>query len=435
MILREHETAAVGARWSDADRVLTERHLRYLLRYQGRSGEARLFAPTHRGLKATSWVGAIGIGDRQLEVLPKIDREGEGDARNNLHTMIATAGLVPAAEADLARLGNAKKPLLVAYMDRYVRALSMEWRRGPVRRYVTEEENRPYLKGKLLLPRQLRDNLVHRERFCTAADELTLDNPLARLLKAALRPCIRQNQAEAVSRRARNLLLDFDGVGDWKPSISEARQVVVDRRSERFAPLVAMARFILEEVSPSPVRESTQVQALMFDMNVVFERFIAVMLRRALTPLGYEVRPQAMGKALLRREGRKCFALQPDVVIKRHGVVVAVLDTKWKRLDPSKPHCNVQQGDMYQMYAYGREFMSPRTVLLYPRWGTLSEIVMTYDHPRPLAAGEPAPKIAVATVDVSTSLAVRGNLEALRRSLTRIALGNCEPLSQPVEAP
>ncbi len=423
MILREHETAAVGARWSDANRVLTERHLGVLLRYQDRSEGSRLFAPIHRGLKATSWVGAIGIGDRQLEVLPKVDREGEADARNNLHAMIATAGLVPAAEADLARLGNAQKPLLVAYMDRYVRGLAQEWRRGPIRRYVSEEENRPYLKGKLLLQRQLRDNLVHRERFYTAADELTLDNPLARLLKAALRPCIRQNQAQAVSRRARNLLLDFDGVGDWKPSAYEARPVAVDRRSERFAPLLAMARFILEQVSPSPVRESTQIHALMFDMNVIFERFIAVMLRRALGPRGYEVRAQATGKALLRREGRMCFALQPDVVIKRHGVVVAVVDTKWKRLDPAKPHCNVQQSDMYQMYAYGREFRSPRTVLLYPRWGSLSEIAMTYDHLRPFAVGAPAPRIVVATVDVSMSLAAPGNLEALRQSLTRIALG------------
>ena len=56
------------------------------------------------------------------------------------------------------------------------------------------------------------------------------------------------------------------------------------------------------------------------------------------------------------RDGKRKFLLRPDVAV-RHGRHFAILiDTKWKLLDPAKPHEGVRQSDMYQAYAYAREF-------------------------------------------------------------------------------
>ena len=39
-----------------------------------------------------------------------------------------------------------------------------------------------------------------------------------------------------------------------------------------------------------------------------------------------------------------------------------MIDTKWKRLDMSRPHENVSQSDVYQMYAYGKEYDLPKVI-------------------------------------------------------------------------
>ena len=70
----------------------------------------------------------------------------------------------------------------------------------------------------------------------------------------------------------------------------------------------------------------------------------------------------------------KQFRLRPDLVIldKSNGKPLAVLDTKWKRLlEPgnalSDGVCrNVSQGDIYQAFAYQREYGAAWSALLYP---------------------------------------------------------------------
>ncbi len=44
------------------------------------------------------------------------------------------------------------------------------------------------------------------------------------------------------------------------------------------------------------------------------------------------------------------------------------MDTKWKRLiDDPYANYGIAQSDMYQMYAYAKEYETPEIYLLYPR--------------------------------------------------------------------
>lgn len=66
-------------------------------------------------------------------------------------------------------------------------------------------------------------------------------------------------------------------------------------------------------------------------------------------------------------EGR-VFQTRPDLLLKRGGRVIAVIDTKWKRLsaDPLDRRHGVAQADVYQMMAYARLYECERLMLLYP---------------------------------------------------------------------
>ncbi|GAM11759.1 5-methylcytosine-specific restriction enzyme subunit McrC [Geobacter sp. OR-1] len=424
IVLREFETCKIGARWSSANRTITSRELSAICAYQDKTGN-ELFTLGYQCIKATNWVGTIGIGDKSIEVIPKIDaingQLSDVPTRENLLAMVASAGYVPLARTEIARLAYDGKPLLAAFLDLYVDNLAREWRRGPIRRYVTRIENRPYLRGKLLLPEHLKANAIQQQRFFTVSDEFIEDNDVSRLLKAALYSCQRQQLCEQVARKAKGLLPDFEDVALVEFAPEERDRLTVDRQIKRFEPLVNLAKIILRSSSPSSSSAGDAVYSLMFDMNEVFERFIAAELHLALSGRQVTVQSQVGGKHLLHQNGRGRFALRPDLAVFCGSSTRCILDTKWKRLDLDKTHANVSQADMYQMYAYGKEFDSPRTILLYPRFGSLPDIVATYEHYDKSATKSDCRKqILVATIDLSSPINSSAGIKMLHQSLHKL---------------
>ncbi|HLV02559.1 MAG TPA: hypothetical protein VKZ59_14910, partial [Acidobacteriota bacterium] len=383
-----------------------------------------------RKLTATQWVGCLGIGKYTLEVVPKIDRADASlsdlQTRQNLLFMVARAKRIAITEADIVLLANSGQPLISAFLELYIKQLSFEWRRGAIRQYVHLDRNRAVLKGKLLFSDQIKRNFIHRERFYTTCDEFIPNNRIAQLLKAALRKCHVPFLRVATEQRIKHLLAEFDEVEDRDFTFEEMKNIRVDRSLERYRTLVTLAKFILQEVSPSTDLDPTDgVYSFMFDMNQIFEGFIAAELRSAFLDTGFNVRSQFASQSLLLREGRRKFYLKPDLGVFLKSKPICLLDTKWKRLDRSKPNDNVSHADMYQMYAYGKEYDCPRVVLLYPRHGTLPLSVAEYIHPE--KGTEPPRVVVVGTVDISAPMHVSFSLTDLRRDLVEIALGNLVP--------
>lgn len=93
------------------------------------------------------------------------------------------------------------------------------------------------------------------------------------------------------------------------------------------------------------------------------------------------MRPQARGdqRQFLRRVrgGEGALRLKPDVWIRPHGAFRgAVLDTKWKLLDPDGGRRQgVRVGDVYQMAAYGQAYAAPVLALLHPRTAGVPDAV------------------------------------------------------------
>ena len=113
--------------------------------------------------------------------------------------------------------------------------------------------------------------------------------------------------------------------------------------------------------------------ALLFPMETLFESYIAVLLKKELTPKGYTVSAQDR-KYHLFDEPDKKFLMKPDIVITRKlDGCIFVMDTKWKVLSESKPNYGISQADMYQMYAYQKKYFSENVTLLYPKTENVSK--------------------------------------------------------------
>ena len=110
-------------------------------------------------------------------------------------------------------------------------------------------------------------------------------------------------------------------------------------------------------------RGANHVMALLFPMEKLFESYVAEHLSKAVGCQYYDVRTQDHKHYLFKRT----FALRPDIVAEhKQDSKVVVLDTKWKLLSPSMTNYGISQGDMYQMYAYGKKYKAEKVVLLYP---------------------------------------------------------------------
>jgi 5-methylcytosine-specific restriction enzyme subunit McrC len=96
-----------------------------------------------------------------------------------------------------------------------------------------------------------------------------------------------------------------------------------------------------------------------------------------LNPLGYQVSLQGglMHCLTSLSDGRGVFQTKPDILIRRGGEVVHVIDTKWKRIASriEDRKQGVSQSDVYQMMAYAHLYKAPRLTLLYPHHEGLSE--------------------------------------------------------------
>jgi 5-methylcytosine-specific restriction enzyme subunit McrC len=94
----------------------------------------------------------------------------------------------------------------------------------------------------------------------------------------------------------------------------------------------------------------------MFDMNLLWEKFVLVSLRKS---KDFKIKGQSK-KYFWKPDGGRRRSIRPDIKIMCDGKNY-ILDTKWKLVD-RKPTIE----DVRQMYAYHQYFDAEKVALLYP---------------------------------------------------------------------
>lgn len=457
--VREYETIEIIDHIDDRDGScagkVTTREAALIREFQRESGK-QVFGFGHHKIRTTNWVGSLAVGNVCIDVVPKIDTDANGSsfesAMENLLHMVNGAGLVPFNNTDISWLAKSESPLVTAFLELYIEHLRKEWIQGPIRRYVVQEENRFFIKGKILFNRHLRENAFHKERFFTASDEFTEDNPISRLLKAALVVCSKHRMRTRALTQAKTLLGMFENVSDvWDVPVF-AENASNDRTVVRFKYLINLAKSILDRVSPWRKTSPVPVYSMMFDMNEVFEKFITEELRKALSDSAYRIEAQSSGlhlavKKVSTSDGNKeVFWLRPDIKVFNNSaspeMPCSIIDTKWKlpvvaptprpkkiRSFNTEP---ISQQDMYQMYAYSQRYGCP-VMLIYPYHSKLfvrseSPIAGLAEY-RCDAHNGHSYIIKAYTIDIRLDLGDPGKRARLRQSLCSIILRFNEPES------
>ena len=149
-----------------------------------------------------------------IEILPKIDLANVGerdekarqtpgertggsadsstgrreDTRRVFLTMLRDWRGLGQAQLDAAGIrAVCRFDMLEAFVHLFLTGVILLTRRGLARAYQTREANLPCLRGRILFPPHVRENLVDRSRFYVGYDEFTADRPANRLIHLALR--------------------------------------------------------------------------------------------------------------------------------------------------------------------------------------------------------------------------------------------------------
>lgn len=373
----EYQSIRCGESFSASERTVTAVQFLKLERFNEQyeqQNKVKVFQYGARNtLIAQNFVGVIHMGAYQVEVLPKIEAE-EYRVRQNLLQMVASTLNLKLHGKALGLLERANHSILEVLIRLYCDLLWEAVHKGMVRRYESRQDNLVVLRGRLNVSQQLRHNLARPDRLHCTFDEFTQDNALNQALKAALRILFNLARTESSSKSTAELLFCFDEVTETPASAINWERVKTDRLSERYAPLVRMARLFIEGATPDLTSGSGDGFAVLFDMNQLFEEYVGRQVQRIVAERGMVAKLQGPRRYLASREGgAACFELRPDIVVLENGQHSTVIDTKWKRLKSTGAKEGISTSDLYQMFAYAKQYQVRSVILLYPHHAELGE--------------------------------------------------------------
>jgi 5-methylcytosine-specific restriction enzyme subunit McrC len=389
----------------------------------GGEGGARILAHGRKDLRAGQVVGVVAAEGCALEILPKIEGFGEGGGeankgliRRKLVHMLAVVLDIDIGAGMLTQLGWQRENLLEILIGLFARKLTDAVRQGMPRKYVAHEEDLAALRGSLDTIRQFSTLAASPQKLACRFDDLSANIALNQIMKATVRRLSRLSQSPDNQRGLRELEFAYAEIEDVPVRKLAWERVVLDRTNARWRELMNLARLILGERFQTTSLGSMDGFSLLFEMNTLFEGYIARLLSRALRDTGLRVISQGGGLYCLeeiREEGLggRRFQTKPDILVKRGSDTLMVIDTKWKRLSPHIEDAKqgVSQGDVYQLLAYGRVYNCPRIMLLYPHHHGLGPEAGVTGQYRVAGSDD---LLLTATVDIAASL--RDTVASLR---------------------
>ena len=317
-----------------------------------------------------------------LEILPKIDLDHEVDdqierTRQVFLEMLRPWRRIPKQlpPSDIRALS--RFPMLEVFVRQFLQLLDGLIRTGLARQYVTIEENRPYLRGRLLFTDHLRENASDRTRFYTAHDELSVNRPANRLIHAALlglAPRIRNQVNRQLLSQSLTAMADVppsrDPVADW-------RAHHVDRSMNHYGPVMQWVRLFLFNRGLTTFAGANLNVSLLFPMEQIFEDFLVASFRRHQQQ--FTVTTRAFGKPMATIGGEPVFSTIPDIVLRSGTQNAFILDAKWKTVDSTTADLKhgIAQQDVYQLHAYATRYRCKAVALVYPQ-NTLFGATLNY---------------------------------------------------------
>ena len=320
-------------------------------------------------IKATSYVGIFSVGAKTLQILPKISKNSTEDYTvKNLLYMLSYTRYIETTEAELSKLCERKKAdffeiIIYLFARNLLELLKKNFRKN----YKETDENLRFIKGRILFQENLKANLLRKNRvYCNFSDfsEDILLNQIFKYASWLLASVTRDPENYRILREIDFMLSD---ICFKRIKLSDFETLHLDRLNYCYKPLVDLARLFIANSTVELSYDKLETFSFMFDMNALFEQFIAGFIiknKGKLIPGASQVKYHDKSKYLVDYP-QSLFMLIPDLLISSNGKKL-IIDAKYKILDPEYWNFGISQSDLYQTVAYALKHNCSNVVLLYP---------------------------------------------------------------------
>ena len=349
----EHEKLNIG------QEGFTKQHWESFVKYNELHNN-QFFDVLYNGIRFKQYVGIIQIGSFAVEIHPKSDKnDSKENWRNVLLPMLKECGRIKAKSADAAKLKKQNLNLLEVYFDYYLRELEQLVHAGLVKKYRKESGNVKALKGKLDFAGNIRQNLVHKERFYTTHQVYDVNHKLYQVLNLALEIIDQFSSGSRINDVCKRVRMSFPEVAKVNVNEQILNAITLDRKTAPYERALELAKFIILNYSPDIKGGNQKMIALLFDMNQLWEEYVYVKLRKEIHSENTDFKDFTI-QAQHSKDFWENNSLQPDIVLSKDDVKY-IIDTKWKI-----PSNSASIEDLRQMYTYARFWKAEKVILLYP---------------------------------------------------------------------
>ena len=335
---------------------------------------------TRHGIKTKSWVGVIKYKNLHLEILPKLisaDANNDGEISKaersiilkNLIFMLSYTKNLDIKTNDNAKLSTEKNPFIEILIREFATSLFESLKRFTPKRYVREEENLNYLKGKIKFSENIRYNCTNQAKFYCEYDEFSENNLLNQLF-LFVSTCLYNISNNSYNKKTLKFIINYySDISFVRFDKFKVRKIKLTRNQELFKKSFNLAKMFVEQTSVDLSKNKFENITLVWDMNKLFEEFIFELIRRKIP----ECKALAQKpKRLLKKENVTRRDTKVDILVQKPEVII---DTKYKKF---KNFEDISSADIYQVTTYCLLHKYNRAILLYPQFGNEKPDIKDY---------------------------------------------------------
>jgi len=321
-------------------------------------------------LKSRQYCGILNFENEDFYLLPKISDKDEESNLDIFIYMLMYAYEIKLDNEDIASCKNEKhNNILEVFIQLFAQKLFKEFQAGVYKEYIIEQDNLTTLRGKYLINENLKYNFVKNKIYCEY-DEFSEDNTLNQFFLYAIKTLLPFAKDKKLLKQCELVLDEVQ----FRKVDTNNLHVNFNRLNSRYRDSFEFALLLLNKSIPLFEKDKKSF-AFLFDMNMLFERFIGKMIK--------ELEPTTK---LQSHDTFGDLTLKPDIIMND-----LIIDTKYKKLHVKK---DIKRDDKFQMYVYGKNYGVRNTMLLYPKH------LESFDYDLVLGSDEDGVSMKIKSIDL-----------------------------------
>lgn len=321
-------------------------------------------------IKAKQYVWIVKVNNKNIQVLPKIFWENNDSIIKNLLYMLSYTKKLKIKESDIAHLWQIQD-LFEIFIYIFAKELLELLRKDFKKNYNLIEENSSFLKGKLLFSQHIKNNLFNKSKFFVEYEKMDENILLNIFLNSVCNKLIKITNSKSNFKLLSKCVFILKDI-DTKifKSVNQLNNLKFNKQNKEYKEVFWLAKLLYFWNSPDFSSNLEDNFSILFDMNVLFEEFIAEFIKKNENEFWIKsITSQSTSKYVFNNNK---FLLKPDIILDFESNTRLIIDTKYKKIcNESSINYWVSSNDIYQMFVYGMRYFEvtqneKNIVLLYP---------------------------------------------------------------------